>query len=30
MNDIVIHNQFDKLPESLRQYAINRVGKENY
>ena len=28
MNDIVIHNQFDKLPESLRQYAINRVGKK--
>lgn len=28
MSDIVIHNQFDKLPESLRQYAINRVGKK--
>ena len=28
MSDIVIQNQFDKLPESLRQYAINRVGKK--
>lgn len=28
MSDLIIHNQFDKLPESLRQYAINRVGRK--
>ena len=26
--NIIIHNEFDRLPESLRQYAINRVGKK--
>lgn len=25
---LITNNQFDKLPESLRQYAINRVGKK--
>lgn len=26
--ELIVNNQFDKLPESLRQYAINRVGKK--
>lgn len=26
--NLIVNNNFDKLPESLRQYAINRVGKK--
>jgi len=28
MSDLIIHNEFERLPESLRQYAINRIGKK--